>query len=570
MLHGTSTGHNNFLDKNSRDFFSSSIGAMKVERATFLPHYKDISANFSPRRGRFLVSDINRGGNRYQKIINSRGTQAHKIARAGMLSGLMSPASPWFTLTAPNLEIAEIPNVKIWINTIQRLMRDIFNGSNLSIMAPKLIGELLLFATGAMFDEDDFDDVSRYYVHTAGSYMIAQNDKNVVDTFAREFQSTTIQLVSWFGLENVSVSVKDAYNRGNYHNWFPVVHYVDPNPERDAGNKQSFKKAFRSVYFEPGSTDKSRFLSKKGYDEFPVYVPRWDTTDGDIYGTDCPAMTALGDVRGLQVQERLKAQGVAKMVSPPLKGPADLKDSVVESTAGGFTASGAQNAGEKLESIYNVRLPISEMRQDMDGVELRINEAFMVDMFLAISNMQGIQPKNELELSQRNQERLLQLGPVLQGFHKDFLGKLIDRTFNKMVRAQIIPDPPKELQGKELKVEYISTLAMAQRAIATAGIERLGSYVINLSAAYPDVLDKFDADQSVDEYAAVIAIPPRLVVSDTDVKTKREARAQAQQQEQRLAMAEQAAGAAKDAADSSLEGDNLLSRTINNLPGSNQ
>lgn len=557
-------------DKNSRDFFSSSIGAMKKERATFIAHYKDISVNIAPRRGRFLFSDVNRGGSRYQKIVNSRGTQAHKIARAGMVSGLISPASPWFSLAAPDPETQEIPTVKIWVNIIQRLMRAIFNGSNLGIMAPKLIGELLLFATGAMFDDDDFDDVSRYYVHTAGSYMIAQNDKQIVDTFAREFQITTINMVSWFGLENVSVSVQDQYRQGNYQTWFPAVHYVDPNPEHDIRSHQNVKKLFRSVYFEPGGQDKNKFLSRKGYDEFPVYVPRWDTTDGDIYGTDCPAMTALGDIRGLQVQEKLKGQGIAKMVSPPLKGPAALKDAAVESVPGGYTPSESVSASDKLESIYNVRLPIGEMRQDMDGVERRINEAFMVDMFLAISNMEGIQPKNELELSQRNQERLLQVGPVLQGFHKDFLSKLIERTFNKMVRLNMIPPPPKELQGKNLKVEYISTLAMAQRAIATAGIERMGSYVIGLSQAYPEVLDKFDADQSVDEYGAVIAIPPRIIVSDADVKAKREARAQQQLQAQRLEMAAQAATAAKDASESSLEGDSVLSRAVSTMTGENQ
>ncbi len=553
-------------DKTTRSFFESSVSAMKVERATFLSHWKAISLSMSPRRGRFLVSDVNRGGSRYQKIINSRATQAHKIARAGMMSGLMSPASPWFALAAPDPETAEVPEVKIWINQIQLLMRDIFNGSNLGIMSPKLIGELLLFATGAMFDEDDFNDISRFYTHTAGSYMIAQNDKYEVDTFAREFQATTSQLVSWFGLDNVSVSVKDAYRLGNYHSWFPAVHYVDANPEHNVNSRRSESKAFRSVYFEPSGPDKTKFLSQKGYDEFPVYVPRWDTTDGDIYGTDCPAMTALGDVRGLQIQEKRKAQGIDKMVSPPLKGPPSLKETAVENVPGGFTPSeGGATGQEKLESIYNVRLPIGEMRQDIDAVEQRINEAFMVDMFLAISTMRGVQPKNELELSQRDQERLLQVGPVLQGFHKDFLRKLIDRTFNKMVRAKIIPDPPKELQGKELKVEYISTLAMAQRAIATTGIERLGAYVMNLAQSFPDVLDKFDADQSVDEYANVIAIPPRIVVSDSQVKAKRQARQRQQQMQQAAALAEQAAGAAKDASQVDLEGDNLVSRGINNL-----
>lgn len=556
-------------DRSSKDFFNSSVGAMKQELSTFIPHYKDIAMNIAPRRGRFLYSDVNKGGSRYQKIINSRGTQAHKIARAGMLSGLMSPASPWFALAAPDPDLGEVPVVKIWINQIQRLMMDIFNGSNLSVMSPKLIGEMLLFGTGAMFDEDDFDDVSVYYTHTAGSYMLAQNHKYEIDTFAREFQATTSQLISWFGIDKVSTGVKNAYDLGNYHSWHPVVHYVDPNPNYERGNKRSEHKAFRSVYYEPGGVEKEKFLSIKGYDEFPVYAPRWDTTDGDIYGTDCPAMTALGDIRQLQVQEKQKAQGISKMVSPPLKGPASLRESGVESVPGGYTASDGQN-GEKLESIYDVRLPIGELRQDMQEVERRINEAFMVDMFLAISNMEGVQPKNELELSQRNQERLLQLGPVLQGFHKDFLRRLINRTFNKMVRADIIPPPPEELQEKELKIEYISTLAMAQKAIATAGIERLSTFVVNLAAAYPDVLDKFDADQAVDEYASVIAIPPRIVVSDTNVKSKREARAQQQQRAQAAEMAEQVAGAAKDASEADLSGDSVLARGVNNLVGGGQ
>lgn len=556
------------VDKNSKDFFNSSVGAMKTELSTFLSHYKDVSGNIAPRRGRFLVSDTNRGGNRYQKIINSRGTQAFKIARAGMMSGLMSPSSPWFALGAPDPDKAEIPEVKIWISHIQRTMRAIFENSNLGIMTPKLIGELLLFATGAMFDDDDFDDVSRFYVHTAGSYMIAQNEKQIIDTFAREFQVTAINLISWFGLDNVSSSVKDQYRRGNYHSWFPVVHYVDPNPDSDRNSKRSDRKPFRSVYYEPGGTDKNLFLSKKGYDEFPVYVPRWDTTDGDIYGTDCPAMTALGDIRGLHVQEREKAKGVAKMVSPPLKGPANLKNASIESVPGGFTPADSTNAADKLESIYNVRLPISEMRADIDAVERRINEAFMVDMFLAISNMEGIQPKNELELSQRNNERLLQLGPVLQGFHKDFLNNLIDRTFNKMVRLNLVPPPPKALQGEKLKVEYVSTLAMAQRAIATSGIERMGNYVAGLAQTFgPDVLDKFDADQSIDEYASVIAIPPKIIVSDEDVRKKREARAQQQQRQAQLDMAAQASAAAKDASQSSLDGDSVLSRGVKNLTG---
>jgi len=551
-----------------RDYLDQRIAGMKEERQSFIAHYKDVSENILPRKGRFIHTDINQGSKKYQKIINSRGTQALKIARAGMLSGLMSPARPWFSLSAPTPELDEIQEVKIWLSKVEQIMRAIFNGSNLSIMAPRLIAELLLFGTGVMFHEDDFDDVARFYTHTGGSYMIDQNDKFEIDTFAREFQVTAYQAVNWWKYENCSTGIKTAWDRSQYSKWFPVVHIIERNPHADDRSKRSSAKPFRSIYFEPAHEDKDHFLSLKGFDEFPVYAPRWDTTDGDIYGTDCPAMTALGDIRGLQNMEKRKAQGIDKMVSPPLKGPAALKEAIIESVPSGFTASPGLNGEEKLESIYDVRLPIGEMRQDIDAVERRINEAFMVDMFLAISNMEGIQPKNELELSQRNQERLLQLGPMLEGFHRDFLRNLIDRTFNQAARAGILPPAPQQLEGKELKVEYISSLAAAQRSIATSGIERMAGFTQSLIAGgWESAADKFDADQAVDEYSKVIHLPPKIIVPDEVVKERRAQRQQQEQQEQQVALANEAASAAKNASQADLEGDNALSRVANAIGG---
>src|SRR3546814_5750401 len=67
-----------------------------------LPIYKELSEFIQPRRGRFFISDRNKGDRRYGKIINSKATQAHRIARSGMLAGTMSAARPWFGLQTPD------------------------------------------------------------------------------------------------------------------------------------------------------------------------------------------------------------------------------------------------------------------------------------------------------------------------------------------------------------------------------------------------------------------------------------------------------------------------------------
>lgn len=545
------------------DHYNKQLQALKNERQSFISHYQELSEFVKPRKGRFFISDRNKGDNRYQSIINSRATQALKIATAGMLAGTISPARPWFTLETDDPEMMEQMDVKLWLADVERVIRSIFFRSNFYGQSPAMLQELLLFGTGCMSHVDDFENVARFYAHTAGSYMIAQNEKYEIDTVYREFEWTTRQIVDEFGLENCSTGVRNAYDRSDYNSWWPVCHAVEPNDSYKSSGKMATNKLFRSVYFEPGNSgaDRHKKLSDSGYDEFPFYVPRWELTDGDIYGTDCPGMTALGDIKGLQIMERRKAQAIDKMVAPPLTGPASLRASQVNTLPGGLVVFDGDDQRQQLRPIFEVKPQLADMRVDMEAVENRIDKAFFVDMFLAITNIEGIQPRNQLDLTQRNEERLLQLGPVLERIQTEWLGNLIDRTFNQAVRANILPPPPQILQSQPLRVRYISTLAMAQRQVAIQGIERLASFAGNLyQLGFQDAHMKFNAAQAVDEYAKAIGVPPTVIRSDEDVIAMQQQQAQQQQAEQAIMAAQGAADVAKTVSDTKLDGSNLLSQ----------
>ncbi len=545
-----------------KTYYNRRKSALKLELETFISHYKELAEFIKPRRGRFLITDRNKGDKRYGSIINSKATQALRVATSGMLAGTMSPTRPWFSLETHDPDMMEHQPVKEWLFRVERLMRQILASSNFYGQASTLLGELLLFGTGAMSHVDDYDDVARFYTHTAGSYMISQNDRFEVDTMIREFEWTVKQIVDKFGLENVSAFTKGAYDRGNYETWVPVCHIIEPNKQYDHRSKLAKNKKFASVYWEPGSenrtADMDKLLSISGYDEFPVYVPRWDVTGEDIYGTDCPGMIALGDVKGLQVEEKRKAQGIDKLVNPPLHGPAGIRGVPIESLPGGSTLYDA-TGDFHLKPLYEVRLPLQELRLDIDAVERRIGEAFFVDLFFAISQMEGIQPRNQLDIMQRNEERLLQLGPVLEHIQSEFADPLINRTFNQCVRAGILPPAPEELAGSELRVKYISTLAMAQRAVATQSIDRLAAFTGNLlQLGFQGAGKKFDANQAIDEYAQAIGSPPSLVVPDDVVQQQEAAESQKQELADTLAMGQQAANAAKMASDAKTGDKNVL------------
>lgn len=548
-----------------KTYYERRRSQLEIERETFITHYKELAEFIKPRRGRFFVSDRNKGDKRYNSIINSRATQAHRIATSGMLAGTISPSRPWFSLRTSDEDLNNRHDVKTWLYNVERLLRAILNQSNFYGMASTLLSELLLFGTGCMTHVDDFKDVARFYTHTAGSYMIDQNDRFEVNTIMRDFEWSVQQIVKKFGYENVPFFIKERWDRGEYSSWYRVFHLIEPNELYDARSPLARNKRFKSVYWCSGTDGQHRdefaVLSESGHDSFPAYAPRWDLTGEDIYGTDCPAMTALGDIKHLQIEEKRKLQAIEKMVNPPYHGPASLKNVPIDSLPGGKTVYDG-TSDHKLEPLHKVDPKLQEMRIDIDAVERRIDTAFFVDLFLAISHMEGIQPRNQLDIMQRNEERLLQLGPVLEHIQSEFLDPLVERLFEQVVAADIMPQPPEDLQGEKLQVRYISTLAMAQRAVATQSIDRLAAFAGSMAEAWPDALRKFDAMQAVDEYAQAIGSPPSLIVPDEAVQEQMAAERQQQQAAQALEMAQSGANAAKMLGDAKLSDDSLLSEMV--------
>lgn len=549
------------VEKGTTDYYNTLLSGMDLERQSFVAHYKDLQEFISPRRGRFFIQDRNKGDKRHQNIINSSATQALRVAVAGMLNGTMSPSRPWFSLETFNPDVMAGAKVRDWLWKVELIIRTILNQSNFYSMAPVFLKELLMFGTSVMTHVDDFEDVARFYTHTAGSYYLGQNDRLEIDTLFRKYEWPVIQIVEKFGLDKVSTSVKTAYDNSAYYSWFPVCHIIEPNSHINPNSKLAKDKLFSSKYYEPGNTgvDSNKFLSESGFDQFPGYAVRWDVTEGDIYGVDCPGMVALGDTRQLQSEERTKGQAIQKMANPPLSGPPSIRNTPVSGLPGGLTIFEGDDQKQKLGPIYQVDPRLQELRMDMDAVERRIKDAFFNDLFLAITQMEGIQPRNQLDLAQRNEERLIQLGPVLERLHGDLLTKMINRIFDQGVAANIFPPPPPALAESPLRIRFISTLAMAQRAVVTSDIERLSVFVGSLAeAGKVDALDKFDADQAIDDYGKAIGVPPNIILSDDDVAEIREARAKQEQQTQIMEMAQQAATVAKDAGAASTEEGTLL------------
>jgi hypothetical protein len=530
-------------NRRSTKFYRKRWNKLYLDAADWRTYWSDICEYLYPRRGLFLASDTEesgRGEKKGQKIINTRASRARRVAAAGLLGGISSPSRPWFRLALADSDLMEFEPVKRWLQIVRDGMLTVFQRSNYYGAAHNVYGEILSFGYNPMLIDADPKTVIRCRPMTIGEAYVALDDQYRPDTLVRKFWLTTEQLIRQFGEDKVTDTVRTQWRNSLLDERHLVYHIVEPREIRNPKDPGPRNMPYASIYFEDKADD-MQFLRISGYRTKPFAAPRWDVTGTDVYG-DCPGMEALGDIKQLQKMEHDKLAALAKQVNPPMNAPASMKDTGGTLLPGGINYIDPNAGNSKFEPSFVPQLQLNNLSEEIRAVEMRIREHFYEDLFLAVLNEN--KQMTATEVAQRHAEKLQQLGPVLERLQSEFLDVVIERTYSIMESFDMIPPPPKEIQGMDWKVEYISLLAQAQKMTNTAGIEQLAGFIGGLSGVNPEVLDKFDMDEAVDQYAEIIGVNPELVRTDDDVAKLREMRSQAQaQQAQAQQMGALAAGA---------------------------
>lgn len=550
--------------KSKRQRALKRMSALKTERSGWEGRWRTISQHVLPFNGRFFADDRNRGNNSFNKILDSEATFSLSILAAGMMSGMTSPARPWFRLQTPDPELNEQEDVKLWLNDVTQLMRDIFNKGNTYRMLHSLYEELGAFATAGNIILSDFEHVIWHTPLTIGQYYLATDARDRVNTLYRQYQLTVQQVVEEFLVKpNGSIDwalaserIKSAWDNHNYEVPVEILHVIEPRRlfERDLTRRSLPKNmAFKSCYFElgkEGEMNEKGYLRESGFKDFPAVTPRWHTRGEDVYGNG-PGHVAIGHIKQLQQQQRRKGQAIDHLSYPAINLPADMKSRELDTLPGGVNYFASTGQAGRGNNLFDVKLSLSEMLADIQDVRRQINRAFYADLFLMLANDTRQTPPTAREVAERHEEKLLMLGPVLERLHDELLSPLVDTTFTKMVEAGIVPEPPEALQGTDLKIEYVSTLAQAQRAVGLGSLDRLIGTVGALGQGSGDltVWDKLDKDQIVDKYADMLGVDPSIIVADNKIAIIRQQRQEAQAQQAQLAAAPEVAAANKSQAE---------------------
>ena len=526
------------LRKNADIKFSQ----MLQDRSDYEEWWKALAELFAPNRGRFSIYD-----KPIKKSLrfNSRARQIPDDFAAGMKSGLTSPSRPWFTLTLYDTGLSELEGVKAWLTEVQDIMQGAMLRTNLYDQLYDVYKEQGIFGTGALLIEEDDENIFHAQSLTIGSYVIGVDKQGRVNRFGRQFRRTLRQIAEEFGTDKLPQELQHRLKSKPDNQFFELRHLIEQSEDflQEEGRTGKFK--YLSLWWLKGYND-PEFLRIGGYNEMPVMVPRWRIINDDLYGREQPGDIGYDDAITLQELEIDERSAIKRGIRPPVLMPNSMTEYEIRDKPGGITIyTPTGNGAPAITPLYQVQFDHTSVANKRLEITEHLEEIFYVNLF-KMWTLDQRQNRTATEIQAREAEKMFMLGPLIERQMSEMLDPMISRIFAIMYRAGKFPPPPEELQDREVKIEYMSILASTQKQSAYSGIQILIDTVglmaqMQVSTGQqPEVLDKIDFDEIVDQLADMYVIPAGIVLGDDAVAEKRAERQeiQAQQQQQAQLMAE--------------------------------
>lgn len=514
------------------------------------PDLRRIAAMMAPHLA--IFEPTSRGRNRVPQgavagkvpLLDNVALRDRATLGSGMLAGASSPARPWFRILPRDPDLRSWHSVREWTDHAAEVVRSVFAASNL-YRALQVAYESFVFGTAALGLVDDEETVVRAQTKGffCGEYRLFADRTDRVTSIFRRYSVSAIALVETFGADRVSSRVRELLTT-RPGAMVTVVHVIEPRATRNELSELSIDAPFASIYYEEAAEEAGKVLRVSGFDEFPVLTPRWGPSAFGPYGHG-PGHVALGDCAQLQQQQFSKGQAIAFMALPAMQGPEAMRDQAHNLVPGGVSYT----PGGELRAVFQPTLRLDHLLGDIQDVRERIHAAFFADVFRLLS-LRSAQPgsRTATEVAELHEEKLIQLGPVLESVHTELLAPLVRRVFRSAQARGMIRPVPEELRGQPLDLDFISTLAQAQRAVGVTSIERALAVAGAVAEVKPEIFDNLDPDGLWSELSMSLGTPARISVDPKlrdDLRQKRHA---AQAQAAQAELVGQQAAAAKDLA----------------------
>lgn len=493
---------------------------MTANRTNYESQWQDI-ANYSlPSRD--FYNSYAPGSKRNAKIFDITAIYANEQLAGWIHGSSGSSQSEWFTLGVDGKGTVG-RTLQLWLDACKNGMHDIFNNTmgSFSTQLHEYYLELCAFGNG-IFYEEFVDGRIQFRCFPLADCYFTENAWGVVDTMYRRTRWTVKAAYQYFG-EKSSAFIIEKF-ASDPMSIIEIVHCVEPRIGDTIVGGYKTKKPWASYYIDVKG---QAILDEGGYDMFPYQVGRFTKRSGEDYGFGAGG-SALPSTKMVNRMMEVSIRGIEKLVDPPLLVPDDGVIQNITLQPGGINVYRA--GSDKIEPLVTNTRPEIAI-QAIQGVQQDIMRQYYVDW---LQTRVGGQPPTATEVVDNRDKSMRLMSPILARDESEFRGNLIKRVFYLGMQNGLLPPAPPEMDGKKIRIKYISPMAQAQRMGEMDSIVRSIQFGNMLSPFDPLIGSNINTDK-VFRYVAqkINHVPEEILNSMDDVNAMRQSNAQANAQQAR-------------------------------------
>lgn len=520
---------------------------LSSRRSNWESHWQEIAERLLPMDSKEFLSRGNttQGERRTEHLVDSTASIALNRFSA-ILDSLLTPRNQtWHRLMASDPYLNRDKQVKLWFEEVNRILFKYRYApkANFASQNQKNYKSLGAYGTGCVFSDELAGEPGIRYrnIHLSEVYF-TENHQGLVDGALRYFRLTARQAFQRWG-KSLPESIQNVLERNPQQEFF-FLHCVKTREDRDPERKDFKGMPFASYYV---SVDGKKLLSEGGYSSFPYAISRYEQAANEVYGRS-PAMDVLPAIKTLNEEKKTILKQGHRSVDPILLVP---DDGIVDSFSlkpGAINAGGVNADGRPL--VHTLPVGSVAVGKDlMDDERAVINDAFLVTLFQILVETPQM---TATEVMERTREKGILLAPTIGRQQSEYLGPLIEREVDILIRQGMIPPPPPLLieAGAEYRIEYDSPLSRSQRAEEASGLMRTIETTLNIVnvTQNPAPLDHFNWDVIIPEIASIQGVPEKWIRDVKEVQAIRQSRAMEIQEQKQIQAAPAAASLVKSQA----------------------
>lgn len=376
---------------------------------------------------------------------------------------------------------------------------------------------VLNFSTGIMLLDWDEEHESFVVENVSPDRCVIAQDKfHHVNLCMYEFTLNKDQAEDMFG-DDCPQKIKDAKG---YSEDYVFTKAMLSSKRYDIDNVPGEGEWIEIIWSED---DKEKAVSSRRTTHKPFICWRFERSlTGSPWGCNSPGEMCLANIIDLNIKEKAKQQGMQLRLMPPIK--------ATEGLALNLTPNGVTRVSGNRDFAYTPPPGSSEeVLVEIQRVEQYMKEAYYVDFFLMLQQTLE-KNKTATEATLLADEKSQIMASFTSRLNNEFLEPILETLWDMEIKHGRFPMPPDSLKGEEIRIDYVSPLALAQRkAQIYVPARQFIAETLSFAEIDPSVRYIFKIPEYATQMAQDMMIDERFLNSPEEVQAK-------VQQDQQLAM----------------------------------